>query len=327
MKLKFLQILVLGTLIISCSKEAEDSDSKGLTTGYFIDSAVQGLEFKTSTQSGTTDANGKFSCVSGETIKFLINGIEVGSANCSSSLNPVKITNSTGFSDTKALNLAFLLQSMDSDTSDGINISSAKSSISSIDLTDDSAIDTIVSSMPNNSLTRTQAQNHMKAFSGNISKLQVSAACVDSASEEEYTGSCEEFSFAAAFDGNKLSINIDGYGKVSDTTANSPSKTISTANLTIGGVLNGGGRNTATGNTTMSSGDPMYFKDLEETSSSVCTMLGHSYVRHAIRITDFVLNPDSNSTTGKFAYTVTCDNNGTKSDYDEFWGTLAIEKQ
>lgn len=321
-------LIVMSTIVVSCKNDSggSSSNSKSQISGNFIDSAVKGLEYKSGSLSGVTDSSGKYLCNSGETVTFYVNDIEVGSANCAKSLTPVSITDSSTFTDTKAQNLAFLLQSMDTTPLDGIDITSSKSSITAIDLSDDAAISSIVSGMPNSGLTRAEAVNHMKAFSGNISEFDIEATCEDSASDPNYSGDCDDFEFLGKFDGTVFTIDIDGYSKTSDSSANAPSTGMTGTSLNLGGVVNGSGRNSTTGATSMTSGDAMYFKDLEESSSSVCSNLGHSYVRHAVRISDLTLN-ENGSGTGKFSYSVTCSNSGVKTDYDEFWGSLSLTKK
>jgi hypothetical protein len=47
-------------------------------TGYFTDSAVEGLTYTTDTQSGVTDLNGAFTYQAGETVVFSIGGFMLG---------------------------------------------------------------------------------------------------------------------------------------------------------------------------------------------------------------------------------------------------------
>ena len=74
-----------STLVISCatllllggcggggnSSNAVVPGVEPVLTGYFTDSAVEGLTYKTDTQSGVTDLNGAFTYQAGETVVFL----------------------------------------------------------------------------------------------------------------------------------------------------------------------------------------------------------------------------------------------------------------
>ena len=49
-------------------------------TGYFIDGPVQGLTYRTPTQSGSTDSTGRFNYLTGETVTFSIGDFVLGSS-------------------------------------------------------------------------------------------------------------------------------------------------------------------------------------------------------------------------------------------------------
>ena len=49
-----------------------DNISSGPRSGIFVDNAVEGLQYETSTQSGITDVQGTFQYIEGETITFSI---------------------------------------------------------------------------------------------------------------------------------------------------------------------------------------------------------------------------------------------------------------
>lgn len=90
-------------------------------TGQFIDAAVAGLRYSCSSgKSGVTDTNGSYTCNKGDTVSFSINGFVIGSATTSDIITPSVLTSDT----TQALNVAQLLQTLDSDgdPSNGISI-------------------------------------------------------------------------------------------------------------------------------------------------------------------------------------------------------------
>ena len=61
-------------------------------TGYFTDSAVEGLTYKTDTQSGVTDLNGAFTYQAGETIAFSIGDFMLGeSATAAPEMTPLDL--------------------------------------------------------------------------------------------------------------------------------------------------------------------------------------------------------------------------------------------
>jgi hypothetical protein len=93
-------------------------------TGIFLDSAVSGLNYKTTTQSGKTNELGEFSFQSDETITFSIGNIELPSTAASLYLTPLDLFQTTNINQIEVVNLLRLLQSLDSDgdASNGIEI-------------------------------------------------------------------------------------------------------------------------------------------------------------------------------------------------------------
>ncbi len=64
--------------------------------GYFSDGPVQGLNYKTPTQSGITDSQGKFEYLTGETVTFSIGEFVLGSAPGSEQMTPAHLVPVTG---------------------------------------------------------------------------------------------------------------------------------------------------------------------------------------------------------------------------------------
>jgi hypothetical protein len=96
-----------------------------LLTGTFVDSPVAGLSYVTSSgQSGVTDAQGRFQFLAGDTITFLIAGVELGTAPASATLTPASLAGGDEDS-ARFSNLLVMLQSLDTDgdPSNGISLS------------------------------------------------------------------------------------------------------------------------------------------------------------------------------------------------------------
>jgi hypothetical protein len=83
--------------------------------GVFIDSAVAGIHYTTATQSGETDAEGRFKYLPGETVTFSIGGITLPPAEASDILTPLMVFDTNDFTDPRVVNLGRLLQSLDDD--------------------------------------------------------------------------------------------------------------------------------------------------------------------------------------------------------------------
>ena len=87
-----------STLIISCSTVLLLGGCGGggnptpILTGYFTDSAVEGLTYTTDTQSGVTDLNGAFTYQAGETVVFSIGDFVLGeSAAATPKMTPLNL--------------------------------------------------------------------------------------------------------------------------------------------------------------------------------------------------------------------------------------------
>jgi hypothetical protein len=111
-------VYVYGDIFGGLQKVGQIGDfvSTKVLEGLFIDSAVSGLSYETSTQSGVTDGKGTFSYQDGETVSFSVGGIPLGSAFGKSQLSPFEIaTGAVDPLDFRVINVARFLQSLDDD--------------------------------------------------------------------------------------------------------------------------------------------------------------------------------------------------------------------
>lgn len=95
-------------------------------TGYFVDSAVSGLSYVTTSGiTGITTSTGAFSYAPGDIVTFSIGGIKVGEVTGAVLITPVSlVTGAVDESDPIVVNIARFLQSLDADgdPSNGITI-------------------------------------------------------------------------------------------------------------------------------------------------------------------------------------------------------------
>lgn len=114
LKLDNLAYGLLLTLSLSgCGSSSQSTATDQQSTGVFIDSAVSGLEYITSSDvSGITDENGTFKYNSGDTITFSMGSIVLGSATASDVLTPYSLFTQNS---EHAVNLAQLLITLDAD--------------------------------------------------------------------------------------------------------------------------------------------------------------------------------------------------------------------
>lgn len=110
------RFLLLGVvlLIAGCSGGGGGDDSI-TNTGVFLDSAVEGLSYKTLSQEGLTDSDGSFKYLNGEDIEFYVGNIKFGKTKAQKIITPVNLTSAGSLSDPKVVNILQILQTADED--------------------------------------------------------------------------------------------------------------------------------------------------------------------------------------------------------------------
>ena len=207
--LRQLPILILTGLILSgCGLVEEPTSSttcdgicstRPNQTGVFVDSAVGGVTFRTTSGlSGTTNSNGEFSYVEGDIASFSIGDVDLGSVAASAVLTPVEVMGATNTADQSVINLARLLQTLDTDgdPSNGIEITSSTSNalkgksinfnmpVSSF--SNDSTINQIQTAVGRSLTSATAAMAHLnstmnaKGLTSNIASTAAVNALIDS---------------------------------------------------------------------------------------------------------------------------------------------------
>jgi hypothetical protein len=143
-----------------------------VSTGVFIDSAVEGLQYETATQSGTTNSLGEYDYLAGETVTFSIGGIVLGSTIAGPVVTPLSlVSDATSATNPVVTNIVRLLLSLDSDgdPDNGITISSEVTTaandlavdFSEADLSADDGITNLLNNLPTLTLvSESVAQNH-----------------------------------------------------------------------------------------------------------------------------------------------------------------------
>ncbi|WP_077338983.1 DM13 domain-containing protein [Pseudocolwellia agarivorans] len=133
MKNKLIPSIVIGLVVSACGGGGDSAPSATPTpppakppvvtpppapttyTGVFIDSAVEGLTYKTETQEGRTNDKGEFIYQLGEMVTFSIGGISFPPVAVKAQLTPLDIFNTQDLSDQGVVNMLRLLQSLDED--------------------------------------------------------------------------------------------------------------------------------------------------------------------------------------------------------------------
>jgi len=130
MRNKLLSSLVVSVMLSACGGGGGDSAAQtsevelpetilpaepATFTGVFIDSAVEGLNYKTETQEGTTNENGEFIYQLGETVTFSIGGISFPPVDVQSTITPLDVFNTEDLTHEGVVNMLRLLQTLDED--------------------------------------------------------------------------------------------------------------------------------------------------------------------------------------------------------------------
>lgn len=100
-------------------------------TGRFVDSAVAGLPYTTETRSGETDTDGTFAYEAGEMITFSIGGIVLPAVSGADIITPLTVFSTDDITDIRVMNLARLLQTLDTDGDPDNGIALADQAIAS----------------------------------------------------------------------------------------------------------------------------------------------------------------------------------------------------
>jgi hypothetical protein len=154
------------------STTATATATETVSTGVFIDSAVEGLQYETATRSGTTNSLGEYDYLAGETVTFSIGGIVLGSTIAGPVVTPLSLVpDATSATNPVVTNIVRLLLSLDSDgdPDNGITISSDVTTaandlavdFSEADLSADDGITNLLNNLPTLTLvSESVAQNH-----------------------------------------------------------------------------------------------------------------------------------------------------------------------
>ena len=86
-------LFMLIFLFYGCGGNGSSSSasSDSFLQGTFLDSPVAGLSYEIETHSGTTDQNGTFFYLEGETIRFILGDVYMGQATAAPQMTPIDI--------------------------------------------------------------------------------------------------------------------------------------------------------------------------------------------------------------------------------------------
>ena len=172
------------------SNSGEDGNSgTSVKTGIFLDSAVEGIKYKSGRFSGITDKNGKFNYNEGDNIEFHVGDVLIGQCIAKDIITPLDLVESNNniYND-NVINISKFLQTLDKDENNdnGISISEETSNKlinESIDFSDSERVESVLSEISSNTIVSdVKAASHLvKNIKTNSSKEYV---FVESASLE-----------------------------------------------------------------------------------------------------------------------------------------------
>lgn len=116
-KLFFASLCCVALTGCSSSSTPNNSDAPTNTvlTGVFLDNAVEGISYRTETESGITSAAGEYSYIDGESVTFSIGTLDFPTVIAGPVVTPVEMSSSKNIFSNISTNVARLLQSLDED--------------------------------------------------------------------------------------------------------------------------------------------------------------------------------------------------------------------
>jgi hypothetical protein len=183
--------------------------------GVFIDSPVAGVAYATATQAGTTNGDGEYDFVAGETVVFSIGDIVFPAALASGVITPFELAGSTDIDNRIVVNIARLLQSLDSDGNpdNGITIDAGSLTTSALEFDTDPATfeAEVLAEMGVTLVGETQAKAHLQ---GEVDALEgdngpLPAALSGMAFDMEFTAANEGAPYTLG-DIVKFSFSVSG---------------------------------------------------------------------------------------------------------------------
>ncbi len=124
--------------------------------GHFIDSPVGGAKYGTPTQNGKTDLSGGFDYFPGEEVEVAVGPVALGSTVANHKISPLDLFESADIHDSRVINMARFLQSLDADADpqQGIDISDdvlacldyayANSGLTEVDFSEDAQVEGLI---------------------------------------------------------------------------------------------------------------------------------------------------------------------------------------
>ena len=107
----------LPLLLLACSDNDGNSPTPPATakTGVFLDSPVINIGYETETQNGSTNSQGEYNYLTGETVTFFIGDLKLPTAPATGTVTPLELAGTQDTSNATVINIIRLLQTLDKD--------------------------------------------------------------------------------------------------------------------------------------------------------------------------------------------------------------------
>ena len=123
-----LVFLISTVLMTGCGSKSSTGVDDTVTEGRFLDGPVEGLSYVAGSESGITDAQGRFTYSTGATVKFNIGDILIGEGTAQTTMTPVNLVQGAiNEEDPTVINITRFLLTLDADGNpdNGITITEA----------------------------------------------------------------------------------------------------------------------------------------------------------------------------------------------------------
>jgi hypothetical protein len=156
MRYKGLALSIVAALFIGCGGGSDSSSTSGSSsdttnTGVFVDAPVMGLNYKTTSGiEGVTNSAGEYRYKEGDYVTFSLGNVVLGEAKASFTVTPLDVSDNNW---TKAANIAYVLQSLDTDGNNTDELIALpdetvlKNILTDINLSDETNVSSVISTV------------------------------------------------------------------------------------------------------------------------------------------------------------------------------------
>jgi len=224
-------VLVQTSSTQTASSQATTPDPTPVV-GVFVDAFVAGIGYRTATQSGVTNAQGEFNYLPGEMVTFFIGALEFPPVPAKGIVTPLDMAQSLNPSSQVVLNIARLLQSLDSDgnPANGISISPAAALVATqvdfnLGLTQFAASSAVTNLIANSGSTTTTLISAEQALTHLRDTLELAGVPIDEGFSSSQSSELQVPASSAAASSVQSSVAVMPVSSSSALSSTAPSST------------------------------------------------------------------------------------------------------